>query len=82
MNGMVNEELRNPKFVFTGEALALSKSLPIVGCHQGISSDTRTTRIVVRPPARPNQLNLVISGFMHFTSYYNGTFPMCMRSLV
>jgi len=66
MNGIVNEASRKPIFVFTGEALTVIKSSPTVSCHQGENSETTTIKIVVTPPARANQLNLVKIPFIHF----------------
>lgn len=67
MNGIVNEASKKPMFMFTGEALTVNKSSPTVSCHQGEDSDTTITKIVVRPPARANQLNFVKIPLIHLT---------------
>ena len=67
MNGMVNEAPRKPRFVLIGEALIVIKSSPTVSCHQGVTSDTAINKIVVKPPARANQLNFVKTPLIFFT---------------
>ena len=67
MKGIVNEVFKKFISIFTGEALTVINSSPIVRYHQGENSDTAIIKIVVKPPARANQLNLTKIPLIHFT---------------